>query len=214
MKRVAGFTLVELLVALFAMALMAGLGWRALDAMIRAQAAADARARQVQALQGGIAQWIADLDALEPMPQASGLEWDGRVLRLTRRAMAGHGDGMVVVAWTARQGQWLRWQSPPLASRGEVSAAWQRAGLWARQSGEAERRGEVSVTPLAGWRLYYFRDNAWSHPLSSDGVQTSAASPVVIPDGVRLELDLPPGEALSGPIVRDWASPKLAGARS
>jgi general secretion pathway protein J len=213
MKRVGGFTLVELLLALFAMALMAGLGWQALDGMIRAQAAADARARQVQVLQAGIAQWIADLDALEPMPQASGLDWDGRVLRLTRRTIAGQGHGMIVVAWTEREGQWLRWQSLPLASRGEVNAAWERAALWARRPGEPERHSEVSITPLTGWRLYYFRGNTWSHPLSSDGVQTSGAS-TVIPDGVRLELDLPRGEPLSGRIVRDWASPKLAGARS
>lgn len=214
MKRLRGFTLVELLVALFAMALMAGLGWRALDGMTRAQAAADARTTQVQALQAGLAQWIADLDALEALPQAGGLEWDGRVLRLTRRAMAGHGEGMIVVAWTSRRGEWVRWQSPPLASRGEVVATWQRAGLWAIQPSEAKQGGEVSITPLAGWRLFYFRGNAWSHPLSSNGPEAGIGHTAIIPDGIRLELDLPAGPALPGRIVRDWASPKLAGARS
>ena len=46
-----GFTLVELLVALFALALLAVLGWRGLDGMVRAQSQLQARADQVLALQ-------------------------------------------------------------------------------------------------------------------------------------------------------------------
>ena len=50
MKRAAGFTLLELLLALSAMALMAVLGWRGLDAMARSQSALDRHADQVLAL--------------------------------------------------------------------------------------------------------------------------------------------------------------------
>jgi general secretion pathway protein J len=213
MKRMAGFTLVELLAALFTMALMAALGWRALDGMARAQAQTDARAGQVMALQAGLAQWSADLDALAQLPQTPALEWDGRVLRITRRAMAANSDSLHVVAWTQRQGRWLRWQSPELGTRGEVAAAWQQAGAWSQDPGDEERSLEVAVTPLREWRLYYFRSDSWTHPLSSDGA-AGAARTDIVPDGVRLVLVLPEGQALAGQIVRDWVSPRHVGARS
>jgi general secretion pathway protein J len=208
MKPAAGFTLLELLVALFAMALMAVLGWHGLDAMARARAGTGARAAQSQALQAGLAQWAVDLDALAQLPQAAALEWDGRVLRMVRRGVAGQPDGLRVVGWTGRQGHWLRWQSPPLATRGEIAAAWQQAGLWALNPGDEERRHEVTVAPLEEWHIYYSREGNWSHPLSGDE-RTS-----LVPDGVRLVLVLPPGQAVAGRIVRDWASPKLAGGKS
>ena len=63
MRRARGFTLVELLVALFVLALLAGLSWRGLDTMMRARQQTEARADEVLALQAGLAQWQADLDA-------------------------------------------------------------------------------------------------------------------------------------------------------
>lgn len=207
MKRARGLTLLELLVALAAMALLAALGWRGLDGMARAQAQADARAEQARSLRAGLAQWGADLDALASQPQVRPLEWDGRVLRIVRGGLAGDdADRVRVVAWTARQGQWLRWLSPPLATRGDIASAWQRAGAWAQRPGDGERGLEVSVVPVSQWQLYYFRADSWTHPLSSDAS--------AVPDGVRLVLDVPQGQALSGRIVRDWVSPRLAGSKS
>lgn len=69
-----GFTLVELLVALFALSILAVLSWRGLDGMLRAQSQLQARADQVLALQVGLAQWSADLQALEPLPRVTALE--------------------------------------------------------------------------------------------------------------------------------------------
>lgn len=217
-KRHAGFTLVELAVALAAMAGLSVLGWRGLDAMARAQAATDARSTQVLALQAGLAQWAADLDSLAQLPQVTALEWDGRALRLTRRGMGGLGDSLHVVAWTQREGRWLRWQSPVLATRGEVASAWSQAGLWAQNPGDAERQAEVNVVPLEAWQVFYFRGDSWSHPLSS-GEAGAAAPPthgstVLVPDGVRLVLDLPQGQAVAGRVVRDWVSPRLGGGKS
>ena len=83
-----GFTLVELLVALFILSLVAVLSWRGLDGMVRAQVATQARADQVLALQVGLAQWNADLEAIVPQPQEPALAWNGRVLRILRRAPA------------------------------------------------------------------------------------------------------------------------------
>ncbi len=226
-----GFTLVELLVALFVLSLVAVLSWRGLDGMVRAQAITQARADEVLALQVGLAQWRADLDALETLPPLRTLEWNGRVLRLTRRS-AGD-EGAVVVAWTQRsqggQGTWLRWQSPVLTTRGQVEQAWARAEAWAQNPGDAERASEVAVLRLDEWQIFYFRTDAWTNPLSNDtrgprgvvpGTPAVAAAtdpqaaPAGLPDGVRLVLSLPAGQPVSGVLTIDWVSPRVAGSRT
>ena len=128
-----GFTLIELLVAIALMALMAAMSWRGLDGMTRAQTQMRQHADEVLTLQAGLAQWGADLDALTQQPNTPNLDWDGRALRLLRSSSASPNEGLRVVAWTRRQaagtGQWLRWQSPPLRTRGELQTAWQKASF-------------------------------------------------------------------------------------
>ena len=215
----AGFTLIELLVAIALMALMAAMSWRGLDGMTRAQTQMHQHADEVLTLQAGLAQWGADLDALAPQPDTPNLDWDGRALRLLRSSSASPSEGLRVVAWTRRHavgaGQWLRWQSPPLRTRGELQTAWQKAALWAQNPSDEDRKREVAIVPLADWQIFYFRSNAWSNPLSSEGAPTNATLTTVpaVPDGVRLILTLPPGQALSGVLTRDWMSPSLGGAK-
>ena len=223
-----GFTLIELLVALAAMALMAGLSWRGLDGMTRAQAQIQQRADAVLTLQAGLTQWSADLDALAQLPRTPTLDWDGRGLRMVRRSTVRPGDGLLVVAWSRRNvngtDQWLRWQSPPQFSRGALQTAWERAAQWAQNPGDAEKRDEVRITPLAQWQIFYFRGNSWTNPLSSDNASAPAApirgapqavdTDLALPDGVRLVLTLPAGEAINGTLTRDWVRPALVGAKS
>lgn len=227
-----GFTLVELLVALFAMALLAIMSWRGLDGMTRAQAQTEARSDEVLTLQVGLAQWAADLEAIMQLPQTTALDWNGRVLRLTRRGTASLTDGVIVVGWTRRvvngTGTWLRWQSPQVTTRGELDQAWQRADVWSQNPGDEEKRLEVAVTPLEDWQIFYFRENAWTNPQSSDATAGASPPPIVppptpgtppavqtnvLPDGVRLVLTLPPGQAISGTLTRDWVRPAHGASR-
>ena len=64
--------------------------------------------------------------------------------------------------------------------------------------------------------MFYYRGDAWSNPLSSPGTPPADLSAVgaLIPDGVRLQLDLPGGAALGGTLVRDWANPLRGGGKS
>ena len=223
--RLGGFTLIELLVALAAMALMAGLSWRGLDGMVRAQAQIQRRADAVLTLQAGLTQWTADLDALLELPQRQTLDWDGRGLRIIRRSSVQTGDGALVVAWARRSvngtDQWLRWQSPPQFTRGDLETAWLRAAQWAQNPGDAEKRYEVRITPLEQWQIFYFRGNAWTNPLSSGNAtpvqsanQAVVAPDLTLPDGVRLVLTVPAGEAINGILTRDWVRPVLGGRKS
>ena len=208
MRRARGFTLVELLVSLFAMALLAGLSWRGLDGMMRARQITEARADEVLALQAGLGQWTADLDAIEEYPPARALEWNGRVLRLTRRSSLSPVDGIRVVGWTRREGRWLRWESPPVLLRGDLDAAWQQADLWSQNQSDAMRGREVAITPLEDWQIFFYRGNSWTNPLSS-GAAAPAQNTSDLPDGVRLILLLPAGRAIGGRLQRDWVRPTL-----
>ncbi|WP_114968866.1 PulJ/GspJ family protein [Rhodoferax ferrireducens] len=217
-RRTGGFTLIELLVAIALMALMAALSWRGLDGMTRAQAQMRQHSDDVLALQAGLAQWGADLDALAVQPNTPSLDWDGRALRILRRSTVNPGEGLRVVAWSRRNeatgGQWLRWQSPPLRTRGDLQQAWQKAGLWAQNPSDEERQREVRIVPLDQWQIFYYRTDAWSNPLSSAGAASDgqAAAPS-IPDGIRLVLTLAPGQAISGTLTRDWLRPTVGGGK-
>jgi general secretion pathway protein J len=219
--RARGFTLVELLVALFALALLATMSWRGLDGMVRAREVTEARADEILTLQTGLAQWTADLEAIEEFPPAAALDWNGRVLRLTRRSSLAPGDGVRVVGWTQREGSWRRWESPPVFTRGDLDTAWQQADLWAQNPNEVMRRQEVAIAPLQEWQIFYFRGDAWTNPQSSAATGQTTVAPGSglapasnLPDGVRLILQLPPGRAISGRLQRDWVRPIVGGSRS
>ena len=213
-----GFTLIELLVAISIMALMAILGWRGLDGMSRAQVATQARADDVLTLQAALGQWSADLDAIVQIPQTQALDWDGRALRITRRSSQPNDPGPLVVAWTRRatggsSGVWLRWQSAPVRSQNAWAAAWEAAARWGQSGGTAEAGAgqAVRIAAALDWQLHYFRNNAWTNPLSSgaaSGIETHT-----LPDGVRLFITLAPGQALAGPLIVDWVRPDFGGAQ-
>lgn len=228
-----GFTLIELLVAIGILALMAGLSWRGLDGMSRAQTQLQQRADTVLTLQAGLSQWASDLDAMVQLPNTQALDWDGRALRITRRSTASAVDGVLVVAWARRDidgvGQWLRWQAPPVQTRGDLQTMWARAAQWAQNAGEDDKKLEVRVAALEQWKVFYFRGDAWTNPLSSDNTaapppppntQTPGGNPTitpstepVLPDGVRLVLTVPPNDAFAGTLTRDWARITLGGGK-
>lgn len=216
-----GFTLVELLVAIAAMAMLAMLSWRGIDGMVRSVSVARAHTDDVQVLQTALAQWRTDLDALADAPSGSSLDWNGQTLRLTRRDGTDGSAGLRVVAWTRRmddQSVWLRWQSGRLNTRAQWQTAWLQAAVWAQNPGDAERRQEVRLFPLQEWRIYYFRGDAWSNPLSASGTEPTGtatpAAPEGPPDGVRLVLTLPERGALAGPLTLDWVRPALVRSKS
>ena len=223
MRGVQGFTLIELLVAIGLMALMTTLSWRGLDGMTRAQTRMHQQSDDLLALQSGLAQWGADLDGLALQPNTPNLDWDGRALRLLRRSTGTPGEGLRVVAWARHdvdgRGQWLRWQSPPLTTRGELEQAWQKAALWGQQPRDEDRPRVVRLVPLDQWEIFYYRGDAWSNPLSSAGAAASTQATdktpptTAPPDGIRLVLHLPAGQALSGTLTRDWLRPTLGGGK-
>ena len=213
-QRARGFTLIELLVAVGLLALMAALSWRGLDGMTRAQAKMRLYSDDVQAVQAGLGQWSADLDAVVQQPNVPSLDWDGRALRILRRGTQA-AAGLVVVAWSRHAvdgaGRWQRWQSPPLQTRADLQMAWQRAAQWAQNPVADDAQREVGIANIDQWQIFFFRKDAWSNPLSS--AETAGDGKTDLPDGVRLVLTLTEGQAISGAITRDWIRPGVGGGR-
>ncbi len=224
-KQQRGFTLIELLIAITLMAVLAGLSWRGLDTLARTRESTQTRIQKISVVQTVLAQWQADLDAMQAVPKVNdaGVLWDGRVLRITRRAntltATGADAGLWVVGWTQRNGQWLRWQSPAITTSTQLQQAWRQAERWGQNPSTDDRVFETVLLPLDQWQLSYFRGNAWSNPLSSaattdtssPGTSTSNNTP---PDAIRLLIDVPTQSGLSGRLTLDWVRPNFSNTKS
>jgi general secretion pathway protein J len=222
LNRQAGFTLVEVLVALFIMAILAGMAWQGVDGIVRTRDSSQARLEQTLRLNTLIAQWEQDLQAVQQTTAVPGLTFDGATLRLTRRAER----GMQVVAWSRRPGTdgapasaaWLRWAGPAVTSSNELQESW-----LSTQQFQGNEAGQLrALTGLAQWQVYCFRGNAWSNCQSSGDLAAAPAPPAPpasgasapapapapreeLPSGVRLMLEFAEGSGLAGSLTRDVA---------
>lgn len=222
-----GFTLIEVLIALTLMAVLAGLSWRGIDGLMRTRDVTHARVNQIATVQTVLAQWQADLDAIQTSSvSASGLQWDGRVLRLVRRASTWRADGadpgLWVVGWTRRAnasvegnaGQWVRWQSSAVQDVAQLRQAWAQAEQWGQNRRDDDAIRETPLLPLLQWQITYFRGNAWTNPLSSADGKNNDAANADMPDAIRLQIDLPPSTGVNGRLTLDWVRPNFSNTKS
>lgn len=177
----AGFTLVEVLVALLMMALLTALAWQALDGVFRAREDAQRSVDRSSRLATVLMQWEQDLQAVVDTESVPPLAFDGQTLRLTRRTDA----GVAVVAWSLREGRWLRWTAPALVRSGDLQEAWMRCLML-----QGSEPGHVELLQGAQeWQIYYARGGSWSNaqstgdlaPATAAAAATAAAPPTPTP---------------------------------
>ena len=196
-RRPGGFTLVEVLVALFVMALMAALAWRGVDGVLRSRDAGRDVLDRSLLLATWLAQWETDLQSLHAdsgLPET--LRCDGRSLRLVRRTEG----GLQVVVWSLYGSSWQRWASPPATRAGELKQRWMQS-LQLQGAEPAQLRLFDGASDL---QIHFFRGNAWTNCQSSGDLQVVAAAPPgaasaasapartveQLPTGVRLMLEI------------------------
>ena len=187
-----GFTLVEVLVSLFIMALMAGLSWQALDGVLRSREAGRVAVDRSLRFVTLLAQWETDLQAVQAGTGVPPLAFDGRTLRLVRRV----DDGVQLVAWSLTGSTWQRWTSAPLTREADLQQAYMRS----LQLQGTEPDQVRLLDGVSAWQIYFYRGNAWTNaqstgdlvapgPSGTGGTGGTAARPAeALPSGVRLRL--------------------------
>jgi general secretion pathway protein J len=180
-----GFTLVEVLVALFIMAVLSTIAWQGIDGIVRARDLSQAQTERILRLNTVIAQWDLDLQSVHDNTAVPALSFDGATLRLVRTAPR----GVRVVAWSLQGDVWRRWVGPVVTRVAELQESWLRSQqLLGNEPGQLQLLDGVSEV-----QVYFFRGNGWSNAQSSADVAPAAASASapqrdLLPSGVRLLL--------------------------
>jgi general secretion pathway protein J len=172
-RRVQGFTLIEVMVALVIMAVLATMAWQGVDGLVRARDGAQRNGEAALRLGTVISQWELDLSQIQQSSAAPGLKFDGSTLRMTRRAPG----GIQLVAWTLQGRSWYRWAAPPVTRIQDLQEWWIRSQQWAAIQPEAlQMLDEVDAQ-----QVYFYRGNSWSNAQSTGDIETPPQRPPVTP---------------------------------
>jgi len=164
-----GFTLVEVLVALMAMAILATFAWRGLDGVVAARDANREAIDRTTRLATVLVQWEQDLQAVHDTGVVPAIAFDGQSLRLTRRV----DGGVALVVWSLRGGRWQRWVGSPVQRGGLLQQVWM-----ASQQFIGDEPGQVTAADQASeWQLYFWRGSDWSNAQSSGDLVQEALPP-------------------------------------
>jgi general secretion pathway protein J len=130
-KKSRGFTLVELLIAISVLAMVAVLGWRGLDSIVRARVALNADLEQTRGLQLAFAQMQSDAAHIASVNSIGGRPVvDAQVDRLTlvRTVFADNQPSRVqVVAYRVRGGVLTRRESVATRDLRDLDVSWSAA---------------------------------------------------------------------------------------
>ena len=217
--RSAGFTLVEVMVALLIMAILAALAFRGIDALARAKDAALSSTDRTLKMNTGMSQFEYDMSQVvdsKVLPRP--IMFDGATLRVARRSPA----GIQLVLWTLQDHRWQRWASPAYIHMTDLTDAWMRSQQWDAISGSA-----VTVLENVDDFQVYVCNPAtiatsgcsWNNVQSTQGAAAAALPPVSAvsgvtatpvtttqPNGIRILLKVPEGE-----ITRERELPRFGG---
>ena len=168
-----GFTLIELLVAISILAIVAVLGWRGLDGIIRSRGALTAQMEQTRGLQLAFAQLQNDCENLATTTLLHGrpyLQAENDRITMVRLVLAENEPSRLeVVAYRVRDGVLTRRESIATRDLQQLDALWQAAIT------DADTVAGVALqSGLQGMTMRYWMGSGWTAAAS---VSTASNNP-------------------------------------
>ena len=197
-RRARGFTLIELLVAISILAIVAVLGWRGLDGIIRSRGVLTAQMEQTRGLQLAFAQLQSDCANLAPQTligsRAILRAEDGRIT-LVRVSLAENEPTRVqVVSYRVRDGVLTRRESAGTRDLVQLDALWQAAtGDTDPADGVALQSGVQRMT------MRFWTNQGWER---AAGVMPAPPTPAVgAPSGLEVAMNL---DGVEVPMIKSF----------
>lgn len=157
-----GFTLVELLVAISILAILAVLGWRGLDGIVRARIALTHEMEVTRGMQLAFAQMQSDTEHLagrEIIGRRPNLLWDeGRFMLVRKVFNENELSQLAVVSYRVLNGTLVRRESRATRDLAQLEALWQAAGSDAPSESSTP---VVLQSGLLGMNVLAWQGNQW-----------------------------------------------------
>jgi len=171
-----GFTLVELLVAIGILAMVAVLGWRGLDGIVRARVALTHEMEVTRGMQLAFAQMQNDCEHVanaEIMDGRPTLQWDADRLTLVRKVYVENEPSYLqVIGYRVVGGQLLRRESPGTRDLEQVEQLWQSIASDAPADNSPSVVLQVGV---AGMQVQGWQNDAWRNEPTVVGARNNNA---------------------------------------
>ena len=197
MKNARGFTLIELLVAITVLAIVAVMGWRGLDTIVRSREQLTQNMEQTRGIQLTFAQLQSDLEHIADkalLRDHQNLLADNSRLVFIRTVLSENAASQLqVVSYIIRDGVLSRSESAATRDLGQLDALWQAAiGQSGAQSTVALHSG-VTAMEVRVWEA-----GSWKQPQNSSSSFSSAQPSVVCADPQPGACDAPGNPPGSG----------------
>jgi general secretion pathway protein J len=181
-----GFTLVELLVAITVLAIVAVLGWRGLDGIVRSRVQLTETMEQTRGMQLAFAQMQSDLEQLagtKLLQNRPNLAADNARLVFVRTTFPENAASQLqVVSYRVRDGVLTRRESPSTRDLTQLDGLWQAAMSDSDPVPGVAMQGQVDTMGVRVWQ-----GGNWQAPGNGSAAVSAGIQP---PQGLEMSLSL------------------------